>query len=635
MSDLSVFANLADHLSNPFALIGFILFAVFLAAIKYLVKPAFIRKLSGKASEQVVKKALSYVFWVTIIVVVCLIALAAFSETSRREAVISHNQIEANRMQGLAAAMNYCAHVDSYASDSSSNAGIQRECAKAVQALAALSDVSLDQKQDALNRLAKGDTGGARAIFSAVLAQKEAEGRSAMGDASEMARSLGALLVEEDPPESLQMFKRSVELDSENVEGWADLGVMFVRAGRQDDAEEAFRNVIAKSHLRDSEWPALGYSYLGSVYAQRGDFVLDEQMQRKALDVSNDARYSWLTPLIRLELGSVMLNRGELDKAEKEINQAIDGFSKTCYCGGLADAFITMAQVYEQRGDFAGAEGFVVRGVLVAWATSSQSTVARGLLTLSAVYLLEDRFLQADLVIRQALTIDKMLGIRTGVASAYLELGELFSREGHLPEAMALDSAALSLDEETGSELQGAAARLALGFVYLKEQDFSTAEWSLRLAIHTYKGKDAQSGLADCYVALALAYYLRGFDANADALIKRALSTQRASIKHLGIARLYLALGGEFLKGRQLGQAQSVEFKALDLYQAAGDQAGMAAAAELLGIIYDTAGRSSMAEQSLRNAIALFTELGLNDKADNSRHLLEISLHRRSPVLAE
>jgi hypothetical protein len=64
----------------------------------------------------------------------------------------------------------------------------------------------------------------------------------------------------------------------------------------------------------------------------------------------------------------------------------------------------------------------------------------------------------------------------------------------------------------------------------------------------------------------------------------------------LGIARLYLALGGEFLKGRQLGQAQSVEFKALDLYQAAGDQAGMAAAAELLGIIYDTAGRSSMAE---------------------------------------
>jgi len=83
----------------------------------------------------------------------------------------------------------------------------------------------------ALQALAQGNTAKAQAIFAEVLRSKEAEGRQANKEAAAAARHLGALAYLHDTNGALAAYRKAVELDPDNAEGWNILGHLLHRTG--------------------------------------------------------------------------------------------------------------------------------------------------------------------------------------------------------------------------------------------------------------------------------------------------------------------------------------------------------------------------------------------------------------------
>jgi tetratricopeptide (TPR) repeat protein len=121
---------------------------------------------------------------------------------------------------------------------------------------------------------------------------KEAEDREsakgAMANPKELAkfaRLRGALALARDAQDSVSDFRRSVELDPANPEGWHGLGFALVLIGDLMAAEAAIRRVFDLADaVQNPDSLAEAYATLGMLLFLRSDLDQAEAMQRKALE---------------------------------------------------------------------------------------------------------------------------------------------------------------------------------------------------------------------------------------------------------------------------------------------------------------------------------------------------------------
>ena len=110
----------------------------------------------------------------------------------------------------------------------------EREALRAaVQALADKSKepeapASVDQ---ALALLREGRTDEAEAIFSDIVARKEAEGATALQEAAEAARHLGALAYLDNTPKAIEAYATATRLDPGHTWSWIFLGRLHRASG--------------------------------------------------------------------------------------------------------------------------------------------------------------------------------------------------------------------------------------------------------------------------------------------------------------------------------------------------------------------------------------------------------------------
>jgi tetratricopeptide (TPR) repeat protein len=136
---------------------------------------------------------------------------------------------------------------------------------------------------DALTQLTHRNTEAAEAIFQEVLTRKAAEGRAANIEAAEAARHLGTLAFLHDTDRALQAYRRAVDLDPDNVEGWNRLGHILLRIGELENAEAAYQKAFTLGEMaHDHSVMVSAYGNLGIVYQIRGDLEQAEAMYRKA-----------------------------------------------------------------------------------------------------------------------------------------------------------------------------------------------------------------------------------------------------------------------------------------------------------------------------------------------------------------
>ncbi|MCI5227638.1 MAG: tetratricopeptide repeat protein [Candidatus Electrothrix sp. AX2] len=81
------------------------------------------------------------------------------------------------------------------------------------------------------------------------------------------------------PQEALVHYRKAVQLDPDNAEGWNQLGNLLLRTGKLAQAEEAFHKVLALAEAhQDQEKQAMALGNLGLVHETRGELDKAEEI---------------------------------------------------------------------------------------------------------------------------------------------------------------------------------------------------------------------------------------------------------------------------------------------------------------------------------------------------------------------
>ncbi|CAK8724529.1 hypothetical protein LDFHOB_14540 [Candidatus Electronema aureum] len=324
--DISGFAKVAQYLTHPLALVGFVLMLVF-GMHKEIVKSGLLPQVSKKDGSEILKLILRYGFWLGLVLVLAGfllqfsgIGLSAWNSYMEKEKVVS---VDAGKT-----AERLFAQLDVKDRQIADKDQQLKALTEAVTALTK-ADAPAKSINAALQELEQGNTAKAQAIFAEVLRSKEAEGKQANKEAAAAARHLGALAFESDTKAALAAYQKAVQLDPDNAKGWNQLATLCLRTGELTQAEEAYRKVLAlgKAH-QDKKEQALALGNLGLVYRTRGELDKAEEMHRKSLEISEALGLKEVTALNYRNLGGVYKKRGELDKAEEMWKKSLHLFQE-------------------------------------------------------------------------------------------------------------------------------------------------------------------------------------------------------------------------------------------------------------------------------------------------------------------
>ena len=425
---------------------------------------------------------------------------------------------------------------------------------------------------EALAQLRENNTGAAETIFETILEHKVAEGRAAFQQAAEAARHLGALAFLHDTQKALAAYRRAVDLDPANMEGWNRLGQLLNRIGRLDEAIGAYNRVRALGAERgDQDALAMAYGNLGSVYLARGNLTQAEDMLRKAL----------------------------------AHHEAV-GQKKS-----IATGYGNLGIVYDMRGDLGRAEAMYRKSLSLNEALGEKEGIARDYQNLGNTYRARGDLEQAEAMYRKSLSFNEALGRKEGIASNYLGLGIVYDMRGDLEQAEAMYRKSLSFNEALGRKSGIAGCYHALGGLYLARGNQGQAEEMYRKALVLHEVLGDKGGIAASYNGLGNLYKTGGDLGRAEEMYRRALPLYEEVGNRGGIGAVYTNLGNVYKNRGDLRQAEDMHRKALAYHEAVGDKEVIAGDYHNLGNVYRLQGDLVKAGDMYRKALRLFREIGM------------------------
>ena len=298
--------------------------------------------------------------------------------------------------------------------------------------------------EEALQKLAEGDTQKAEAIFQEIADRKKTD----IQEAAEAHRNLGALAFLHDTQKALNAYRRATQLEPDNEEGWNQLGHLSQRTGQLEDAKVAYQHVLELGEKRnDPGWIAAAYGNLGTLYETRGELGQAEAMHQKSLAL----------------------------------------FEALGYQGGMANAYGNLGNLYKIRGELGQAEAMHQKSLAINEALGRQEGMASNYGNLGVLYQTRGELEQAEAMHRKSLAIDEALGRQEGMATAYTNLGNLYQTRGELGQAEAMHQKSLAINEALGYQEGMACDYTNLGYLYKIRGELGQAEAMYQKALALFQ----------------------------------------------------------------------------------------------------------------------------------------------------
>ncbi len=99
---------------------------------------------------------------------------------------------------------------------------------------------------------------------------------------------------------------------------WLKLGILCQDAARYTDAESAYRRAISLLRNKDRCALAAALDHMGTLYVERGEFAKAEPLERKALEIREDAKDTGGIGTSYTHLASLSYGRHDLAAAEED-----------------------------------------------------------------------------------------------------------------------------------------------------------------------------------------------------------------------------------------------------------------------------------------------------------------------------
>lgn len=441
--DIAGFAKVAGYLTHPLVLVGFVLMLVF-GMHRAIVQSGLLPKVSRKDGGEIIKLILRYGFWLGMVLMLAGFALqfsgiglSAWNSYMKTEQV---RAVDAGKL-----AEKLLAPLQGELEEKN------QQIKGLIEAVTALSEVEapVGTINDALQALEQGDTAQARAVFAEVLRTREAEGQKANKEAAAAARHLGALAFLHNTEEALAAYQKAVALDPDNADGWNRLGHLLDRTGELDQAEQAFRRVLALGESRqEKEWQAKAYGGLGNVYQTRGELDRAEKMYRKSSEISEDLGRRQGMASAYGGLGIVYAKRNELDRAERMLRKSLEINQVLKHKEGIANDYGNLGRMYKTHGELERAEEMYRKSLEINQALRCKKGMAINYANLGVVYEGRGEFDLAERMYLKSLEISEALGLKETTAMMFGNLGLVYATRGEVDRAEEMHRKSLRLFQE-------------------------------------------------------------------------------------------------------------------------------------------------------------------------------------------
>ncbi len=172
------------------------------------------------------------------------------------------------------------------------------------------------RKQQARNRVLAGDTEGAADSLMALAEDQRAAREATTADEVDTLKDAGALYFANNTEAALNAYERAAALAPDDPGIQNQLGHLYQRVGRLDNAIAAYTKVLEAAGAKDKRWETVALGNLGNVAYTRGDLSGAEAYHTRALALHEELGRKQGVASALTNLGVVAKTRGDLSGAE-------------------------------------------------------------------------------------------------------------------------------------------------------------------------------------------------------------------------------------------------------------------------------------------------------------------------------
>jgi tetratricopeptide (TPR) repeat protein len=392
-------------------------------------------------------------------------------------------------------------------------------------------------------------------------------------------------------------------------------------------ADPRHDDIAARIHL----WHDLGsvYELIGDFEAALGAF---ERMLRLSWVVASKTKAA----VAFNKMGRVWRRKGDLKLALEYLERGHELFRNAADARGIAGSLDDIGKVLHLLGRYDDAYAKIIEALARRGKGGDKRSIAASLSNLGVVQQDRGNFEHALSCHREALQLRREAGDRIGVIGSQNNLAVLRYETGDLAEARAGWTAALADAEEIGALPTSALVLSNLGELALAEGKLDEARRRLEDALEIIEDIEDRHLESECCRNLALLENQLGHVERGRALAERALAVAaRAGLREQeGMALLALGqvLSGSLFDadrpddhGGHVGLPAERYFRrGVELLKEIGNDSEYARGLEQLGRFLLENGRSLEGTDLLRDALAVFTRLGLRRAEEIGRLLAAV-----------
>ena len=395
---------------------------------------------------------------------------------------------------------------------------------------------------------------------------------------------------------AIQLFDRALACIGAHdlgmrIELWHELASVYELIGNFEAALGAFERMLRLSWVSASKTTAAAaFNKMGRVWRRKGDLKLSLEYLERGLDLFRGANDARGVAGSLDDIGRALHMLGRYSEAEAKISEALGRHTKDGDQRAIATSLSRLGNVHQDRGHY------------------------------EAAYECH----------RDALAIRKANGDRWGQVVARNNLAALSFELGELPEARAAWLAALPEAEAIGALPLCALVLTNLGEVALTENKLDEARSRLENALDIIEDIEDGGLEAVCCRHLASVEKAQGNTTAARELAERALAVaQQAGLREQE-AQAYMTLGDvlsaslhdEDATDAALSPAAIAFGAAIEVLANIGNEAVLAKALFVFGRYKAEIGEQADAKDMLRDALMMFSKLGLERPSSEVEKLL-------------
>jgi tetratricopeptide (TPR) repeat protein len=368
---------------------------------------------------------------------------------------------------------------------------------------------------------------------------------------------------------------------------------------------------------------------LGSVYEMIGDFEAAlgafERMLRLSWIVASKTKAA----VAFNKMGRVWRRKGDLKLANEYLERGLDLFRTAGDARGIAGSLDDIGRTYALLGRYDDAFAKITEGLARRGKTGDKRSIAASLSNLGTVQQCRGQFEAALNCHTEALELRKAGGDRWGVVVSRNNLAVLAFEQGDLATARAGWTEALAEAEAIGALPLSALLLTNLGELALREAKAEEARSRLEDALEIIEDIEDRQLEAECCRHLAALELEAGRSTAAQELAVRALRVaektgirEREALAHLTLGQVLSGALFDTDGDGQIKRAEEHYRAAVDVLRTIRNDGELAKALELFGRFQVERGEVAIGRDTLREALAVFTRLGLGKRGQDVGQLL-------------